>query len=81
MRKVNDIPAGLPVFTLQGGMDHSKLKGIHKFMIKMLIKMMSRAKNPSQEDRAKLELIRMGGDYVKEENLTAFLRWYEGVGL
>ena len=44
VRKVNDVPAGMPVFTLQGGMDHSKLRGFHKFMIKMLIKMMKRAK-------------------------------------
>ena len=81
VRKVNDVPAGLPVFTLQGGMDHSKLRGLHKFMIKMLIKMMKRAKNPSQEDQAKLALIIAGGDYVKEENLTAVLHWFEGMGV
>lgn len=81
VRKVNDVPAGLPVFTLQGGMDHSKLRGLHKFMIKMLIKMMKRAKNPSQEDQAKLALIIAGGDYVKEENLAAVLRWLEGMGV
>ena len=77
--KTNDIAEGVPVFTLQGGMDHSKLKGINKFMINMLIKMMSKAKNPSLEDRAKLELIRTGGDLVREENLDAVLRWYNEV--
>lgn len=77
VRKVNDVPAGLPVFTLQGGMEHKKLKGIHRLMIKMLIKMMSRAKNPSQEDRAKLALIREGGDFVSDENLSQVLAWYE----
>ena len=77
--KTNDVAEGVPVFTLQGGMDHSKLKGINKFMINMLIKMMSRAKNPSLEDQAKLELIRTGGDLVKEENLEAVLRWHSEV--
>lgn len=77
--KVNDPGEDVPVFTLQGGMDHSKLKGINKFMINMLIKMMSRAKNPSAEDQMKLELIRTGGDLVREENLDAFLGWYREV--
>ena len=35
--KTNEVAEGVPVFTLQGGMDHSKLKGINKFMINMLI--------------------------------------------
>jgi len=77
--KVNEPAEGVPVFTLQGGMDHSKLKGLNKFMIHMLIKMMSKAKNPTQEDLAKLELIRTGGDLVREENLDAVLRWYSEV--
>lgn len=77
--KVNDPGEDVPVFTLQGGMDHSKLRGLNKFMIDMLVRMMSRAKNPSAEDQMKLELIRTGGDLVREENLDAFLRWYEEV--
>ena len=77
--KVNEPAEGVPVFTVQGGMDHSKLKGINKFMINMLIKMMSKAKNPSVEDQMKLELIRTGGDLVREENLEAVLRWYNEV--
>ena len=77
VRKVNELPDELPVFTVQGGMDHSKLRGINKFMINALIKFMSAAKNPSPEDRMKLALIREGGDYVSEENLAQFLRFYE----
>lgn len=76
VRKTNRL-GDLPLFTVQGGMDHSKLKGINRFMINTLIKAMSGQKNPSEDDKKKLALIREGGDYVREENLAQVLAWME----
>jgi len=62
---------------LQGGMDHSKLKGINKFMIAMLLKMLRKNENPTDDDRRMLELVQNGGDYVCAENTEAFMHWYQ----
>lgn len=50
VRKANSIPEDIPVFTLQGGMDKTKLHGINKFMIKTLIKVMESKKDKTEED-------------------------------
>lgn len=76
VRRVNELPAGFPVFTVQGGLDHGKLKGINKFMINTLVWFMSRAKAPTPEDVLKLQLIKEGGDRVREENLDDFMKFY-----
>ncbi len=68
----------LPLFTLQGGMDREKLTGINKFMINMLVKMLSGKKDRTADDEAQLKLILKGGDYVKEENLSEVMEWYPG---
>ena len=34
VRRAAKIPDAIPLFTVQGGMDHSKLRGIYKFAIK-----------------------------------------------
>lgn len=77
VRKSNNIPDNIALFTLQGGMDHARLKGINKFAISILIKMLTRKKNDSDEDKAKLELIKNGGDFVSENNLCGLLEWYK----
>ena len=71
VRSANRLGESLPLFTLQGGLMHDKLKGINKFMINMLIKILSSKKDATDEDKAQLQLIIKGGDYVKEENLQA----------
>lgn len=76
IRAAEKLEDEMPLFTLQGGMDHARLKGINKFMIQMLIKMLSRKKDPTPEDAAQLELIKKGGDYVSPEHLSAVLKWY-----
>ena len=60
---------GVPVFTVQGGMDREKLTGINKSMIDMLIKML-RAKDDKTDDELKmLEMIEGGGDFFNPDNL------------
>ena len=71
------MPDSLPLFTLQGGMDKTKLRGINKFMINMLTKAIGSKKDKSADDERMLYLLKNDQDYVSEENLTAFIEWYE----
>lgn len=77
VRKTAKIPNDIPLFTVQGGMDHSKLTGVNRFMIKMLVRMLGKKKDMSEKERAMLDMIRAGGDFVDEANLLAVLDWYE----
>ena len=77
VRKAISLPDHIPLFTIQGGMRLSKLKGINKSMIKMLTKVFANKKNPTDDDKRMVELLTTEASYVKEENLTSFLKWYE----
>lgn len=79
VRKATGLPAETPLFTLQGGMDRSALTGLYASMIDFLVKSLEKKKNPTEDDRAMLDLIRTGGDFVSEEHLGAFWEWYETV--
>ena len=76
VRKSISLPEDIPLFTVQGGINRAKLKGINKFMINMLIKMMSSKKAPSQDDKRMLQLLTSDASYVKSENLADLLSWY-----
>jgi len=79
VRKAARIPTEVPLFTLQGGMDHGKLRGINKFMIAMLIKMLDGKKDKTPEETEMLRMIRAGGDFVREEHLAAVLDWWKEI--
>ena len=74
-RKACKLPAEVPVFTLQGGMDHQRLQGPYRFAISMLTKAMSAKKDRTPGEDRMLELLIKGGDYVSEEHLSAVLAW------
>ena len=76
VRKSNKIPEATLLFTMQGGMDKKKLKGLHKSMIHMLIKGMSGKKDKTADDARMLYLLENDRDYVCPENTTAFMEWY-----
>lgn len=81
VRKANALPAGLPLFTLQGGFDMAKLHGIYKFMMTVMAKtigkrLAAKADRTAEEDRM-LELLIHGGSCVREEHLKDVLAWYE----
>ena len=76
VRKANSLPESTPLFTVQGGMDKTKLHGINKFMIDMLTKSVSRKANRSEDDERMLYLLNNDKNYVCEENLSAFMEWY-----
>ena len=77
VRSAEKLSDETPLFTLQGGMDHSKLRGINKFMINMLVKMLSKNEDPTDDEKRQLELIKNGGNFVDEANLAAPLQWLE----
>ena len=76
VRKATAIPASIPLFTLQGGFDRSKLKGMDKLMISMLVKGLSSQPQRSEQDERMLALLQKDGNYVNPDNLTEVLNWY-----
>lgn len=76
VRRAISLPENIPLFTVQGGMDRSKLRGVNKFMIAMLTKVMAAKKDPTADDKRMVELLTTDASYVKEENLEALLNWY-----
>ncbi|MGM9552740.1 MAG: hypothetical protein ACI3V2_00415 [Faecousia sp.] len=76
VRKATAIPADIPLFTLQGGIDRGRLKGADKLMISMLIKGLASQKQRSMQDDRMLELLRRDENYVSPENLAGVLQWY-----
>ena len=75
VRKATSIPEGIPLFTLQGGIDRSRLKGMDKLMISMLTKELASQKQRSAQDERMLELLSRDESYVSLENLSEVLRW------
>ena len=76
VRKANSISEKTPLFTMQGGMEKTKLRGINKFMINMLTKGLSSKKERTENDERMLELLTHDKNYVSEENITAFMKWF-----
>lgn len=74
-RKACALPAEVPVFTVQGGMDINKLKGLYKLIIKMLTKAMANKKDATPGEARMAELLQSGGDFVSEKELAAVLAW------
>lgn len=81
LRKANSLPQGLPVFTLQGGFDLKRLRGIYKLMMTVMAKTAGKGladkPNRTPDEDAMLDLLQNGGSRVREENLQAVLCWYE----
>lgn len=77
VRKTISLPDSIPLFTVQGGMDHGKLRGLNRLMISLLIRALSRQKDLTEDKQQMLALIKKGGDYVSEANLAELLKWYQ----
>ena len=80
VRKSNKLGDDLPLFTLQGGFDMGKLKGIYKLMMQVMAKTLGKSlaskadKTPEEEQM--LTLLTQGGSCVSEENLQPVLDWF-----
>ena len=79
VRKVNAISEETLLFTMQGGMDKTRLRGINKLMINMLTKGLSSQKERSEKEERMLYLLTHDQNYVSEENITAFMEWYKQI--
>ena len=77
VRTATSIPESIPLFTLQGGMERSQLKGMDKLMISLLTKGLAAQKQRSAQEDRMLELLRRDESYVSPENLSGVLQWYK----
>ena len=77
VRKATSIPEGIPLFTLQGGIDRSRLKGMDKLMISVLTKGLAAQKQRSAQDDRMLDLLSKDENYVSPKNLSGVLQWYK----
>ena len=79
VRKNNNIPDSMPVFTLQGGFDMNKLRGVYKMMMQVMKKTVGKklAEKPDRtpDEEEMLDLLLHGGSRVSEENLAAVMEW------
>ena len=80
VRKNNAIPAEIPLFTLQGGFEMGRLRGIYKFMMNTmkgtLGKKLMEKPARSPEDEEMRDLLLNGGTRVSLGNLRPVLDWY-----
>ena len=80
VRKKSAVPAGIPLFTLQGNFDVKKLHGIYRPMMELMVKTAGKAlaekKDRTPEEDDMLDMMLHGGERIKMENLSAVLDWY-----
>lgn len=77
VRRASAIPEEIPLFTVQGGIDHSRLKGMNKLIISMLTKGLASQKQRSAQEERMLELLQKDASYVCEKNTGKIMEWYE----
>lgn len=79
IRKANALPESLTLFTLQGGFDLQKLRGIYKFMMTVMAKTVGKGlaekKDRTPDEDEMLDLLTKGGSRVSKENLQTVLNW------
>ena len=81
VRRRNGVPPSVPVFTVQGGLQPEKLRGVYRRMLDTLVQtagaaLAGKRERTAEEDGA-LELLLRGGDCVRPEALDAAARWME----
>ena len=79
LRRANALPSSMPVFTLQGGFDMARLRGVYKLMMTVMVKTagkgLAEKQDRTPDEDAMLELMLHGGSRVSEENLAAVWEW------
>ena len=80
VRKKSEIPANIPLFTLQGNFNVKKLHGVYRLMMEIMVKTAGKGlaekedRTPEEDDM--LDMMLHSGERVKEESLSAVLDWY-----
>lgn len=80
VRNRTNINSGVHLFTVQGGITLSSLKGVDKMLINMLISGLSKTKNRTPQDERMLYLLTHEENHVKEENLQSVLDYIAAGG-
>ena len=62
LNKAFPLHAGMPVFCLRGNMDYARLSAGHRMMMAMLMQLLRRKKEPTEEDR---QLMQTYGEKVE----------------
>ena len=80
IKSLNTIASACGVFSLQGGFELDKLRGLHKLMMslvkKVKVKSLSEKESRTPEEENLLRMLRDGGNYVSEKNLKEVVAWY-----
>ena len=80
VRKKSEIPANIPLFTLQGNFNVKKLHGIYRFMMEIMVKTVGKGlaakKDRTPEEDDMLDMMLHGGERVRAEALRAVWDWY-----
>lgn len=81
IRQQTGVPDRIPVFSVQGGMELSKLSGPYKLALSMAAKAAQKAGEApggqSDEDRQMLELFQNPRDCVSQHNVDLLLTWLD----
>ena len=79
VQKANALSADMPVFTLQGGFDLSRLHGVYKLMMTIMVKTagkgLAEKQDRTPDEDVMLEMLTRGGSRVSAENLAEVLAW------
>lgn len=77
VRKVNRMPAELPLFTLQGGFDMKRLRGAYRSLMRLMAatagKKLAAKKDKTPEEADMLRLLQSGGSRVQAASLQPVL--------
>lgn len=74
LRNYNRIPQKLPLFSLQGDFDLTKLHGVHRFVVKLVIRFMkNKAKKQQGAYSGLLQILINGKQGVDQKNLDSVL--------
>ena len=74
VRKANNIDSSIPLFTLQGGYYPTKLHGISKLILSLVVKSQRKSleakEKKTEEEERMLSILRNGGERQDEEGLA-----------
>lgn len=80
VRDMTKVPADIPLFTLQGGLERKKLKFGYRMLMNRIapstIKLINKRKEKTHNDLTILAMLMKGKNAVCIENLIPVLEWY-----
>ena len=85
LRRKNGLAESLPMFTMQGGLFPSKLRGMNAFMInfsrRKAIKVLKAERKRTEAQNAMLIMLSKGASFVQEKHLQKPLFWLQSQGV